>query len=112
MSDRAAAALAGGRTSFWRDANNRAILYQLLIVGGVLLLGWYLISNLLANLATRNIATGFSFLNREAGFDIGEHVIAFSPANTYGYAYLVGILNTLTVAALGIVFATILGTLI
>jgi general L-amino acid transport system permease protein len=113
MSDRAtSAASTGARTSFWNDANNRAILYQLLIVGGILLLGWYLVSNLLTNLATRHIATGFGFLQREAGFDIGEHVIPYSPANSYGYAYLVGILNTLKVAVLGIIFATLLGTII
>ncbi|HUN50917.1 MAG TPA: amino acid ABC transporter permease [Candidatus Sulfotelmatobacter sp.] len=112
MTERTVAGPGKGRTSFWNDANNRAILFQLAIVAAVLLVGWYLVSNLLANLATRHIATGFDFLHREAGFDIGEHVIPYSPADTYGYAYLVGILNTLKVAAFGIVFATILGTIL
>ncbi|MFY1004996.1 amino acid ABC transporter permease, partial [Escherichia coli] len=64
------------------------------------------------NLSVRNIATGFGFLQREAGFAIGETPIAYTPADTYGRAIWVGLLNTLRVAVLGIVLATILGTLI
>lgn len=73
---------------------------------------WFLVSNTLHNLATRNITTGFDFLHREAGFAIGESVIAYSPADTYGRAITVGIVNTLRVAAVGIVLSTLLGTLI
>jgi general L-amino acid transport system permease protein len=60
----------------------------------------------------RNITTGFGFLTREAGFAIGEGVISFTPADTYQRAITVGVLNTLRVALLGILFATILGTII
>ena len=60
----------------------------------------------------RNIATGFGFLNREAGFAIGETLVSYTPADTYGRAIWVGLLNTLRVAVIGIVLATILGTLI
>ena len=73
---------------------------------------WFLVSNTLHNLSVRNIATGFGFLQREAGFAIGETPIAYTPADTYGRAIWVGLLNTLRVAVLGIVLATILGTLI
>src|SRR5437764_8168042 len=64
------------------------------------------------NLRRQNIAPGFGFLNREAAFGIGESLIAYSPADTYARAFLVGLSNTLYVSAIGIVLATILGTLI
>lgn len=96
----------------WHDPKFRAIVYQILILGLVALGVWYLVSNTLTNLANRNISTGFGFIDREAGFAIGESVIAYNPADSYGRAIMVGLLNTLRVAALGIVLATLLGTLI
>jgi general L-amino acid transport system permease protein len=100
------------RRSLINDPNARAVFFQILVLGGVALLGWYLVSNVLENLARQNIATGFSFLDREASFAIGESLIAYSPASSYSQALLVGFLNTIKVAALGIVLATILGTII
>lgn len=96
----------------WQHPEFRAILYQIIVVGLVALAAWYLISNTLHNLAMRNIATGFGFLDREAGFAIGEAVIAYSPSDTYRRAILVGIVNTLRVSMIGLVFATILGVVI
>jgi general L-amino acid transport system permease protein len=96
----------------WNDPGTRSIFYQvlaLLAVGGVV---WFLVHNTMSNLSARNISTGFDFLNREAGFAIGETPIAYSPASTYGRAITVGLLNTLRVALIGIVLATLLGTLI
>ena len=100
------------RRSLINDPNARAVFFQILVLGGVVLLGWYLVTNVLENLARQNIATGFSFLDREASFAIGESLIAYSPANSYSHALLVGFLNTIKVAVLGIVLATILGTII
>lgn len=90
----------------------RAAVYQAAVITAIVAVGYFLVSNTLDNLASRNIATGFGFLDREAGFPIAEHAIEFSAASSYGRAYLVGILNTLQVSAIGIVLATILGTLI
>jgi general L-amino acid transport system permease protein len=90
----------------------RAALYQLALVGGVVAVGAFLIHNTLQNLARQGIATGFAFLHSEAAFQIGERLIDYSPASSYGRAFLVGLLNTLLVAAIGIVLATILGTLV
>lgn len=90
----------------------RAVLYQILVVGLVAFGVWYLVSNTMANLETRKIATGFGFLEREAGLPIGEALIEYSPADTYSKALLVGLLNTLRVAVLGIVLATVLGTIL
>lgn len=73
---------------------------------------WYLVSNTLANLESLRIATGMGFLHREAGFAIGESIVSYTPADTYLRALIVGVLNTLRVALIGIVFATILGTVI
>lgn len=94
------------------DKTFRSILYQVLVFGGVFLLGWYLVSNTLTNLDRMNIATGFGFLEREASFGISESLVQYSPESTYGRALVVGILNTLKVSALGIVLATLIGTLI
>jgi general L-amino acid transport system permease protein len=96
---------------WWNDVRFRGVVAQILVVGGVIALGWYLVGNTLANLAARNIATGFGFLDREASFGISESVIAYSPADSYFRALLVGVLNTLAVSVIGIVLATILGTL-
>jgi general L-amino acid transport system permease protein len=97
----------------WSDPVFRAISWQVVIVGVVVLIAWYLIGNTNQNLAERHIATGFAFLGRVAGIPIGESPIPYNPAvDTYGAALIIGILNTLRVAAVGIVLATILGTLI
>src|SRR5215471_14319272 len=98
------------RPSPWRDPAIRGILFQVLFVAAVAALGAFLVHNTLVNLRRQNIASGFGFLDREAAFGIGESLIAYSPADTYARAFLVGLLNTLYVAGLGIVLATILGT--
>ena len=96
---------------WWNDRRVRSVLYQLAVLGGVILLGAYLVSNTLANLESRNIATGFGFLWREAGFGISESPIEYSPADSYARVLLVGLLNTLKVSIVGIVLATIIGTI-
>jgi len=97
----------------WSDPVLRSIVWQILIVGLVVAVFWYLVSNTNRNLAARRIATGFDFLFQAASIPIGESLIPYTPSvDTYGYALLVGILNTLKVAVVGVVLATILGTLI
>src|ERR1700720_3321919 len=98
------------RSSPWRNPAIRGIVFQVLFVPAVLALGAFLVHNTVVNLRRQDIASGFSFLDREAAFGIGESLIPYSPADTYARAFLVGLLNTLYVAALGIVLATILGT--
>jgi general L-amino acid transport system permease protein len=79
-------------------------------IAAALLLAWYLVSNTLENLAARNIASGFAFLGREAGFEIGESAfLAYSAADSYLRALVVGLTNTLRVALAGVVLATALG---
>jgi general L-amino acid transport system permease protein len=98
------------RPALWRDPTIRGIILQVLFVAAVLALGAFLIHNTVVNLRRQNIAGGFGFLDREAAFGIGESLISYSPADTYARAFFVGLLNTLYVAGLGIVLATILGT--
>lgn len=96
----------------WNDPETRALVYQILILGLVALGVWYLASNTLRNLAARNISTGFAFLHEEAGFAIGESMIEYTPADTYGHAVLVGLLNTLRVSVIGVIAATLFGTVL
>ncbi|MBL0899266.1 MAG: amino acid ABC transporter permease [Reyranella sp.] len=96
----------------WNDPVIRGWVFQIVVVGLVGLLAWYLVSNTMENLQRQKIASGFDFLGREAGFEIGDTMIEYSPASTYARAIWVGILNTLRVAVLGIILSTILGTLI
>jgi len=103
---------ARGKVPFWLDPKKRAILFQLMTFVMVGLLAYYLISNTLINLEKQKIATGFSFLHKESSFEIGESPIPYSAANTYARALLVGILNTVKVAFIGIVITIILGTII
>ncbi len=97
---------------FLRSERARGILYQLLLLAAVGGLGWFLFSNTLHNLSTRQIQVGFGFLTREAGFEIAEKLVEYDPSNNYARAFLVGLLNTLHVALLGILIATVLGTLL
>ena len=96
----------------WGDERVRGIVWQVLVVGIVGSILYWLWSNTVHNLEVRRIATGFAFLGREAGLPIGESLIEYDPTNTYLRALTVGVLNTLKVALIGIVLATILGTAI
>ncbi len=91
----------------------RSWLYQAALIAAAGLVLWYFASNTAQNLEARRIATGFAFLWREAGFEIGETTfIAYGAADTYLRALAVGLVNTFRVAALGVVLATVLGTLL
>jgi general L-amino acid transport system permease protein len=96
----------------WNDPVVRGWVFQIVVVGLVGLLAWYLVSNTVDNLQRQKIASGFHYLDREAGFEIGDTMIEYSPASTYARAILVGLLNTLKVSVLGIIMATVLGTMI
>jgi general L-amino acid transport system permease protein len=100
------------KTPFWLDPKKRAIFYQIIVMGMVALLAYYLISNTIYNLKKQAIATGFQFINKEASFEIGESLIPYSAANSYALALCVGALNTIKVAFIGIVITLVLGTLI
>src|SRR5712672_3550796 len=88
------------------------LVWQIVVVGiAVAVIAW-LWSNALHNLSVRRISTGFAFLGREAGMPIADSWLAYSPKDPYLRAFIVGIVNTLRVAVIGIVLATVLGTMI
>jgi general L-amino acid transport system permease protein len=97
------------RVAFYNDPRIRAIFYQLLVVVLVFLGGAYLIHNTMGNLSRLGVASGFGFLERPSGFDIGQSMIDYSAQSSFGRAFVVGFLNTIVVAVVGIVLATIVG---
>jgi general L-amino acid transport system permease protein len=91
-----------------RRSGSIALQAALIAVAGGLCYG--AIHNAAQNLAHANIATGFGFWNNTAGFDISQTLIDYSAStSTFGRAFWVGLLNTLLVAGIGIVLATVLG---
>lgn len=96
----------------WRSKAFRGVIYQLVAVMVIGLLVWVLSHNTLVNMRNRGIQSGFDFLFSTAGFDIGEHLIPYNSDQSYIRAFVVGLLNTLRVAVLGIILTTIIGTLL
>jgi general L-amino acid transport system permease protein len=101
-----------GKVPFWLDPKKRAIIYQVGVLCLFGLLAYYLVSNTLINIEKQSVATGFGFLNKESSFEIGESLIPYSAANSYGHALVVGALNTLKVAFIGIVITLALGAIL
>lgn len=91
------------------DPRLRGIIVQALVLAAVVLFGWWVVNNTSDNLARQGIASGFEFLDQTAGFSIVMHLIDYDETSTYSAAFLVGLLNTLLVAAIGVVIATVLG---
>ena len=100
------------RVPFYNDPKVRSIAYQVALCAVIVFLVYGAASNAIDNLKKANIASGFGFWNQTAGFDISQSMIAYSNLSTYGRAFWVGLCNTLLVAAIGIIFATILGFII
>jgi general L-amino acid transport system permease protein len=96
----------------WRSQAFRGVIYQLIAAAAIAAVAWFLIHNTLINMQARGIKSGFDFLTQAAGFDIGESLYPFDSAQPYWQAFLVGVTNTLRVAVLGIILATVLGTLL
>ena len=98
------------RESWFYDPKVRGAAYQVILVTVILFVAYVAATNAIENLRRARIASGFGFWNVTAGFDVSASLIPFSAAgSTYGQAFLVGLLNTLLVSAIGIVLATILG---
>ena len=97
------------RSSLINDPKFRGIVSQVVLaVALVAFIGW-IASNTIDNLQRAHIASGFGFLWARAGFDISQTLVPYTADSTYGRAFVVGLLNTLLVAALGVVFASIIG---
>ena len=96
----------------WRSQRVRAWVYQIAFFAVLIALVGWLLHNTLGNMRMRGIQSGFDFLLDPAGFDISESIFAFTSTQTYGHAFLVGLLNTLRVSCIAIVICTLWGTLL
>jgi len=97
---------------FWRDERILNILGQVAFVIGLIFIGSLIYQNMKVGLATQGITLSYGFLKGISGFDISETLFSYSRTSSYWQAYLVGLLNTLSVSAVGIVVATILGVIL
>jgi general L-amino acid transport system permease protein len=96
----------------WRDVRVLRIAAQIVVLLIVGVAVAFMVRNLMTAMNERGLGFGFGFLNRSAGFDISETPIPYTSRDTYGKAFLVGLLNTLFVSVIGIVLATILGIVV
>lgn len=101
-----------GRASLIYDPKIRGIFFQ--VVVAILLIAFvtWIVGNTLENLRRLNISSGFGFLGGRAGFDVSQSLIPFSADSTFARAIMVGLLNTILVAVLGVITATIIGFII
>jgi general L-amino acid transport system permease protein len=100
------------KVAFFNDPRVRSIGVQAILIAVIVFFGWQMVQNTLTNLEKANIASGWSFLDTTAGFDLSFTLIPYSESSTYGRAIMVGILNTLLIAFCGIITATIVGFLV
>ena len=99
-------------TSLWRNELFRSIILQVAVGAVLLATVLFFVHNTAVNLEKRGIASGFDFLSGTSGFDISISLIPYTLQSTYGRAFLVGLMNTLLVSAIGIVLATIIGFIV
>lgn len=97
---------------FWRD--ERVLRYTTQIVSAILVIGllYWAVTNFISSANQRGMGLGYGFLDESAGFPISESLLPYSTSDSFAYAFLVGVVNTIRVAGIGIFLATILGTLI
>lgn len=98
--------------AFVRSRRGRGILAQVLLVAVVGAIVYFAVAQAQSSIAKQGIRTGFSFLNNTAGFDIIQHLVPYSEESTFFDVLLVGLLNTILVAVVGIVVATMVGLLV
>ena len=96
----------------WRDIRVLRVLAQVVVLLAVAIGIGFLANNLLSAMADRNLTFGYGFLGQRAGFEIGESPVPYNANDTYGQAFLVGVLNTVFVSVVGIVLATVLGVVL
>ena len=98
--------------ALWASSKGRGIIYQVLLFTGLVFLILLLVSNVFHNMEQRGLKAGFGFLDRTAGFGIVQSLISYDETSSYGRAFVVGLLNTVLIASIGVVLATFLGFMI
>jgi general L-amino acid transport system permease protein len=100
------------RVALYRNPRARGIFFQIILVLAVLWLGYEVAMNARTNLQAQKIATGFGFLDQNAGFDVNFSLLSHRETNTYRDIFFIGLLNTLLVSVIGIFFATVFGFIV
>lgn len=97
---------------FWRD--ERVIRFFAQVISAIAIIGFILwvIVNFIAAAEARGLNLTFDFLQAPADFPISDPVLPYDPTRTFGYAFIIGLVKTLLVSVIGIIFATILGTIV
>ena len=96
----------------WRNVRVLRVLLQVAVLLGTAVFIGFLARNLADAMSDRGLSFNYGFLDERAGFEIGESPIRYDASESYGQAFLVGLLNTLFVSVLGIVLATVLGVIV
>ena len=100
------------RSISWNSREGRSVIYQIVAIASIAGFLWLLVTNTLENMRRRGIQSGYDFLSQPFGFDVSETLIPYDVMSTYWTAFGIGLANTLKVALIGIVLATLLGTLL
>ena len=100
---------ASSKTAFFNDPKVRSTVIQVVLVTVLVYAVWSLISNTATNLSNQGKVFGFSFLTNSSGFDVNQTLIEYSRESSFISVYFVGLINTLLVAIIGIILATLLG---
>ncbi|MBN9670415.1 amino acid ABC transporter permease [Roseibium aggregatum] len=103
---------APARASLINDPKARGYFYQAVLIVALVVSGYFIVTNTIANLERQNIASGWDFLENTAGFGTNQSLVEYSETSSYGWAIFVGFLNTLLVAVVGIFFATVVGFIV
>ena len=111
MTERAPSGGGGGFdiSRAWTDERARGVLFQIVIVLGVAGLAAFIVLNTITNLREAGLSSGYGFLFDTANFDINQRLLDYASTSTYGQAFVVGALNTVLVAVMGIIAATVIG---
>ena len=99
-------------SAFYNNPENRAIIYQILALVAIFSFTYFVLNNMFTNIEKRGINTGFDFLSSEAGFGILQSLIAYDESDSHGKVFIIGLLNTILVSIIGIIFASIIGLLV
>ena len=109
VSETPSKSLWGNLQSVWFHETYRGDLIQALLIFVILWMVFGIVQNVSENLSRQQIASGFGFLDTTSGFVISQRLVEYSETSSYGRALYVGFVNTLAVAIVGIVIATLLG---
>jgi general L-amino acid transport system permease protein len=104
--------VAGLRRALGGSAGWGGVILQLLFVTVSAWIAYEVVANVRNNLESQRIAAGFGFLTNNAGFDVNQTLIPYTGSDTYARVFVVGLLNTLLVAVIGIFFATVIGFMV